>query len=868
MPDIAGWVPEDPALEQPTLRVGTVVVAPASADESVGVAIDSFDPEVLYVVEKWQAREALPVVGDQCLVATDELGDPWIVVYWGPAGGMTPAVSAASLIDRIEFYGHSGFDVGTYDTSYARATPPRLCALLGASCADRSIGGAVAAWSEVGDSGDGGWGQVWRWTDAERGEGTGALTSAPYAPERDCAFVFLGANDVGWLGPDFLESLEAPLPNAMRAIVSRLRASAVWEEDNTDVFTFTGTWTDLARANWPTYNYLSGDACKRTTDAGASFEVAVPDDFPGGTVAVSLLSGSNGEGALWDLTVDGDPAGQFDTRDKNPIDYNVVLANPPERTGGVGICVKRFTELAAGAHTITFEINDLNVAGLVDCVWVESPHPPHIVLPKIWQPPSGDWSWMTGAGYPYTATNDDMAAAAELMDTIAAEFDAHVSTVDLEPAIGGDPDLFGDVIHLNEDGHALVAEALFEHIAKIGRKSFEHAYGVVRGRALNPNPKIVGTRGQNVIEPAFPNTRALVLRQSPRDMTPGLLGPWTATELALLSLQNRLGSGLDFKVDDNGRVTLTGLGDGDGLAGPVVITEPSAPALEVLSGDPDEFSQILIGRDSADDGTIGAVANADEFFSGSVPDDVAIGVVFGGTRRLLLGVSNLAGHEAQIAISQSGADLTGTPTAPTQTADNDSTRIATTAYVVGQAMSSGVPEVAGVGAAARGTSKRYARADHVHALPDFDTWFGLRSPPMSTPGSVAVSAAKRQLWHKVLVEHRCTLTGIGYFVGGTTAGNVRAALYDSTGARVANRTSNVAMAAAGAFQQIAFDSTVDVDPGWYFVALIFDNTGGSFWGSAILDKGSAATQGTFVTATSITVPTTVPIVSVPYMTTY
>jgi hypothetical protein len=58
--------------------------------------------------------------------------------------------------------------------------------------------------------------------------------------------------------------------------------------------------------------------------------------------------------------------------------------------------------------------------------------------------------------------------------------------------------------------------------------------------------------------------------------------------------------------------------------------------------------------------------------------------------------------------------LSGTPTATTATADTNSTRIATTAFVVGQA-SSTTP--AATGTAAVGTSLKYARADHVHANP-------------------------------------------------------------------------------------------------------------------------------------------------------
>ena len=56
--------------------------------------------------------------------------------------------------------------------------------------------------------------------------------------------------------------------------------------------------------------------------------------------------------------------------------------------------------------------------------------------------------------------------------------------------------------------------------------------------------------------------------------------------------------------------------------------------------------------------------------------------------------------------------FTGNPTGTTQAADNNSTRLATTAFVVGQA-SSTTPSAASR-AGAIGTSLKYARADHVH----------------------------------------------------------------------------------------------------------------------------------------------------------
>ena len=56
--------------------------------------------------------------------------------------------------------------------------------------------------------------------------------------------------------------------------------------------------------------------------------------------------------------------------------------------------------------------------------------------------------------------------------------------------------------------------------------------------------------------------------------------------------------------------------------------------------------------------------------------------------------------------------FTGTPAAPTASADTNTTQVATTAFVVGQAGSS-TPVMNGT--AAVGTSLRYSRQDHVHA---------------------------------------------------------------------------------------------------------------------------------------------------------
>jgi hypothetical protein len=59
--------------------------------------------------------------------------------------------------------------------------------------------------------------------------------------------------------------------------------------------------------------------------------------------------------------------------------------------------------------------------------------------------------------------------------------------------------------------------------------------------------------------------------------------------------------------------------------------------------------------------------------------------------------------------------FTGTPKATTAAADTNTTQIATTAFVIGQASSSAPLGLAEAGVV--GTSKKYARADHQHPMP-------------------------------------------------------------------------------------------------------------------------------------------------------
>ena len=100
--------------------------------------------------------------------------------------------------------------------------------------------------------------------------------------------------------------------------------------------------------------------------------------------------------------------------------------------------------------------------------------------------------------------------------------------------------------------------------------------------------------------------------------------------------------------------------------------------------------------------------------------------------------------------------LTGTPTAPTAAVDTSTTQVATTAFVTNQASATTPLED---GTAAVGTSKRYARGDHVH--PTDTSRAPLASPALTgtpTAPTAAVDTSTTQVATTAFVTNQASAT--------------------------------------------------------------------------------------------------------------
>lgn len=132
---------------------------------------------------------------------------------------------------------------------------------------------------------------------------------------------------------------------------------------------------------------------------------------------------------------------------------------------------------------------------------------------------------------------------------------------------------------------------------------------------------------------------------------------------------------------------------------------------------------------------------------------------------------------------------------------------------------------------------------------DVGTWF---PNPHIGNFSVFAATANLLLYAQIIVLGEPTLTGLSYFCSAAEAGNVRVALYNAAGERVANRSTN--LAAAPGWQKVPFTETYKAVSGAYFAAMMFSTAVKYGMVSALSPSGSAA-QGGFSTPTSITVPT-------------
>lgn len=247
-----------------------------------------------------------------------------------------------------------------------------------------------------------------------------------------------GLNDLNKLGntPAALAAFRA----ALRAVVSRMRSGAIYEDDHASI-AYQGAWANLAGAA-----YGTGSSVRYTGTTGTGFTITTPAAFPGGTVGVGLVSWTDGSGATVSTTVGG-VSTSIDTK-------------ATARTDSAIHSVLRVPNVPAGAQTITFTVTGATGLGAILDYWTWECPPdegPLVILVK--QPKPIDYT-AYGSTAPGPPTDAGVNALNTILDEVAAEFGHRVITVDTSSMDKDSRYFIAGNVHPTIAGHRRIAELI------------------------------------------------------------------------------------------------------------------------------------------------------------------------------------------------------------------------------------------------------------------------------------------------------------------------------------------------------------------------------------------------------------------------
>jgi hypothetical protein len=323
--------------------------------------------------------------------------------------------------------------------------------------------------------------------------------------------------------------------------------------------------------------------------------------------------------------------------------------------------------------------------------------------------------------------------------------------------------------------------------------------------------------------------------------------------------------------------------NGDGVSGnPSIAAANDLAALEALTG---TGFAARTGTDAYALRAITGTANQISVSNGdgasgaptlSIPDPATIGAARLGTLSGLAAFAHssvFAGTTYALAQTSAGQTLLNAASGQTLLMRIANTTVATLAaagLTMAQPIAMGGQKVTGAAAGtANGDLMRYEQT--LEKVTDrHGTYWRPSGLPLGAPVSTAIGGgANAQKRIEVLVFQKCTVTGVEYRIGATATADVRVALFDSTGARVGNRSTNASQAGgsagvtgsgAGAKQRIPFDSgPITLEPGRYVIEITTGGAAGTAYMWAAADYIGIAADGTGpgsgASSVSITYPT-------------
>jgi lysophospholipase L1-like esterase len=331
------------------------------------------------------------------------------------------------------------------------------------------------------------------WARALQGWPVSNRTGAPYAPDGGGTLLCFGINDLGVLNGHVALNRGAYI-NAMRAMVSRARASRIYYTTNA-AFTYgAGFVSNPFGADGTQDPSGTNRNCHTTTGtppASSTITYTIPADYAGEPIVMNFLqryitysgggggvpaTGTNNAGTI---TFSGSAGitGTLYTGNGGPsgfIEWSYLAKRI--MAAGTNNAGAALTSANAG-QTIIMTCSSMD-AGTSDVWfdggWLETKTPPPVIICNIARSTTAGYNnslyanWRAdavafgGAGIALTDVqlDQDVTDTNTLLSALSLEFDSMVQVADCDTAIGKDATATSDGIHPNEKGAGPVVDAI------------------------------------------------------------------------------------------------------------------------------------------------------------------------------------------------------------------------------------------------------------------------------------------------------------------------------------------------------------------------------------------------------------------------
>lgn len=299
-----------------------------------------------------------------------------------------------------------------------------------------------------------------------------AIRANPYVTNSGSNLLVWGINDIGNRPPNSEANIFTAYTNALRTVISRMRASSVWLNDAATTLAYGAGFTSVDPTD---FLYTSSNTALRraTTTTSATITITIPADYQGETIAICFLAppGATGGTVTWSGT-----AGLTGTTALKTIAV----------TGHHCPVTKRYVASVTGStQTIIATVTQIDGGGVVefDSWWLESKTPPAVIVCDLPKPTAatytGFYAGWTGTEAAKDANVDTFNAN---MASVIAEFDGMVQMAYLSAVFDkAGTDLLFDGIHPNERG---AGKAVDQILAAKNRLTLVGSYGETAN--LNP----------------------------------------------------------------------------------------------------------------------------------------------------------------------------------------------------------------------------------------------------------------------------------------------------------------------------------------------------------------------------------------------